>query len=262
MCTVTFVPRRTGYILGMNRDELLTRPTGLPPAIHERAGRAYVCPAEPTGGTWISLNDAGVCLALINWYSVTARVTGESVSRGEVVRQGALANSSREVELMAAGLPLARMKPFRLLGVFPREREVVEWRWNGLKLVKYAHPWKAGIWISSGFDEPGAQQTRGTVFASAREQAGFGTSGWLQRLHSSHAPARGPYSVCQHRADAATVSYTEVRALPGRLLMRHLNDCPCRAASTPATVTILPARLTPRSRRDDPPAIPLPRAVA
>ena len=34
MCTVTFIARQKGYCLGMNRDEKLTRPTGLPPKKH------------------------------------------------------------------------------------------------------------------------------------------------------------------------------------------------------------------------------------
>src|SRR5689334_4291843 len=31
MCTVTFIARQRGYCLGMNRDEKLARPIGLPP---------------------------------------------------------------------------------------------------------------------------------------------------------------------------------------------------------------------------------------
>jgi len=33
MCTVTFIARRNGYVLGMNRDEKLTRAAGLPPRL-------------------------------------------------------------------------------------------------------------------------------------------------------------------------------------------------------------------------------------
>ena len=31
MCTVTFIERQRDYCLGMNRDEKLARPAGLPP---------------------------------------------------------------------------------------------------------------------------------------------------------------------------------------------------------------------------------------
>src|SRR5574338_141343 len=86
MCTVTFVAQQKGYYLGMNRDEKLSRVAGLPPTKRRVNGRNVICPSEPAGGTWISLNDAGVCFALINWYSVADRVEHQPISRGEVVK--------------------------------------------------------------------------------------------------------------------------------------------------------------------------------
>jgi hypothetical protein len=71
--------------LPWNRDEKLTRPTGLPAKKRKVNGRAAISPSEPGGGTWIAVNDHGATLALINWYSITARVGGKAVSRGEVI---------------------------------------------------------------------------------------------------------------------------------------------------------------------------------
>ncbi len=82
MCTVSFIARRHGYLLAMNRDEQLTRAEGLPPKIVHVGERKVICPSEPGGGTWIAVNDAGVTFALINWYSVQARVQKNPVSRG------------------------------------------------------------------------------------------------------------------------------------------------------------------------------------
>jgi len=93
MCTVTFIARQKGYCLGMNRDEKLTRPTGLPPNKRNVNGRAVLCPSEPGGGTWIALDDGGTTFALINWYSITARVLGKAVSRGEVVNSVSTAST-------------------------------------------------------------------------------------------------------------------------------------------------------------------------
>src|SRR5271165_5307113 len=86
MCTVTFAPRPDGYALAMNRDEQLSRLTALPPTERTVGNRLVLGPSEPGGGAWILLNSAGVTFALINWYSVAARVTGTTVSRGEVTR--------------------------------------------------------------------------------------------------------------------------------------------------------------------------------
>src|SRR5438067_826329 len=74
MCTVTFIARKRGYCLGMNRDEKLTRPTALPPRKRTVNGRAVLAPSEPGAGTWIALNDQDATLALTNWYSIKSPV--------------------------------------------------------------------------------------------------------------------------------------------------------------------------------------------
>ena len=208
MCTVTLIARRNGYALGMNRDEKLTRVAGLPPRLTQINGRKILAPSEPSGGTWIGVNDSGATLALINWYSITSRVVGQMVSRGEVVKLALSSDSPALVDATFAEAPLARVNPFRVIGVFPTHKAVVEWRWNLQRLERLDHPWRTSTWISSGFDEPGAQQTRGRYFREALHQKSAGALVWLRRLHRSHGSKCGPYSHCMHRSDAATVSGT------------------------------------------------------
>jgi hypothetical protein len=227
MCTVTLIARRNGYALGMNRDEKLTRVTAVPPARHRLGNCDVLFPSEPNGGTWIGLNDAGATLALINWYSVAARVAGQSVSRGEAVKLALPYDSSTLIDAALPELPLTRVNPFRLIGVFPGYKAIVEWRWNLDRLERFDHSWQTNTWISSGFDEPGAQQTRGKIFGEALQQSPTGSADWLRRLHRSHAPERGPYSHCMHRDNAATVSYTEVVVSRTTATMRYTSGAPC-----------------------------------
>lgn len=228
MCTVTFIARKRGYALGMNRDEKLTRPAGLLPKRKMLNGHAVISPSEPSGGTWIAVNDFGATLALINWYSVTARVGGNSVSRGEVVNSVSAAISPEVADAALRGLPLDRINPFRLIGVFPATSEIVEWRWNLNQLVRKNHRWKTQQWISSGFDERAAQRERSKVFRQALCQSTAGRGRWLRRLHRSHSPQSGPFSTCMHRADAETVSYCEVVVSPRKAAMRYCAGVPCR----------------------------------
>jgi len=227
MCTVTFIPRPTGYYLAMNRDEKLTRVAGLPPARRILNGRTVICPSEPGGGTWISLNDGHVSFALINWYSVAERVVKNPISRGEVVSAVSGARSPDEADAEIVLLPLHRINPFRLIGVFPETREIAEWQWDLKKLIRKNHLWKSQQWISSGFDEPTAQRIRGETFEKAKKQRSSGTLAWLRRLHCSHSPELGPFSTCMHRSDAATVSYTEITVSLRRTRMRHSRNAPC-----------------------------------
>jgi len=229
MCTVSFIPRKNGYLLAMNRDEKLTRPAGLPPKSRKVDGCAVLCPSETGGGTWIALNDTGATLALINWYSVTAGVNQDAISRGEVVKAASAAGGKTDVGSALAKLPLAKINPFRLIGVFPVMGGIFEWRWDLKKLVCITHPWKSQQWISSGFDERKAQRIRGAAFRLALAQSSAGSLGWLRRLHRSHAPECGPFSTCMHRSDAATVSCTEIEYTPRHATMRHHRGAPCRA---------------------------------
>jgi hypothetical protein len=228
MCTVTLIARRNGYALGMNRDEQLTRAKGLPPKSRVVEGRRVISPSEPNGGTWISLNDSGVTFALINWYSVTARVEKNPVSRGDVVNAVSATGSVKNAIAAIASLPLEQINPFRLIGVFPATQVVVEWRWDLNKLSRRNCEWKTQQWISSGFDEPQAQQIRSATFRAAMKQKSFGTLDWLRRLHRSHKPESGPFSTCMHRAGAATVSYTDVSVSTNTATMQHTLHSLCK----------------------------------
>ena len=136
MCTVTFIARKAGYALGMNRDEQLSRVLGLPPSKKTIHGSMVLSPSEPGGGTWIALHVSGVTFALINWYSITSRATGETVSRGVVVNTACTAQTPDSTAAALAPLPLRQINPFRLVGVFPATKEIVEWRWDLKQLVR------------------------------------------------------------------------------------------------------------------------------
>jgi hypothetical protein len=227
MCTVTFIARKRGFALGMNRDEKLARVTANPPSIQILGDRRAIFPAEPGGGTWVGVNEAGIGCALINWYAITSRVTNSPVSRGRVVTTALASGNLLEMETCLAGLPLDRVNPFRLIGIFPDGSQLVEWRWNLERLTAISHPWETANWVSSGHDEAGAQATRGRAFDEARRQTSAGSLAWLRRLHRSHRPAPGPYSTCMHRADAATVSYTEIIVSSDNAVIRYRAGAPC-----------------------------------
>src|SRR5207249_3065904 len=206
-------------------------PTGLPPKKKKVNGHAVISPSEPGGGTWIAVNDHGATLALINWYSIMTRVGGKAVSRGDVVNSVSTASSPAFADTALHGVPLNRINPFRLIGVFPASGEIVEWRWNLKRLVRKNHRWKTQQWISSGFDEPAAQRIRGKTFRQAQKQNSAGSLDWLRRLHRSHLPQTGPFSTCMHRKDAATVSYTEVAVSDQQALMAYCDAAPCQSHS-------------------------------
>jgi hypothetical protein len=237
MCTISFLPKPQGFYLAMNRDEKLDRFAALPPKIVDLADRRAIFPREPKGGTWIAANEAGVCLALINWHRIEREPKRDVISRGEVVRELAGKSSADEIAYAVMKLPLRKLCPFRLIAIVRSEKLVTEWRWNLERLTRRNHGWRPQHWFSSGFDERRAELERERVCAAANEQQSAGTITWLRQLHRSHAPKRGPFSICMHRADATTVSYTEV-AVSGRRATMRYKPGPCCSSAAIAVKTM------------------------
>jgi len=109
MCTVVLL-RRPNHewplILAANRDELRTRPW-LPPARHW-AEREHVVAGidELAGGTWLALNDDGVCAAILN-RPQTLGPAEDKRSRGELPLEAV-----DHAEAHEAAKALAALDPF------------------------------------------------------------------------------------------------------------------------------------------------------
>jgi len=278
MCTVSFIPKQRGFYLAMNRDEKRSRETALAPAIVDLAtGRARsirhrtdssgrrtgglatcraIFPREHEGGTWIAANDSGVCLALINWHRIEREPEHSIVSRGQVIIALAGKSSADEIAATLADLPLRQLRPFRLITIIPSTKDIMEWRWNLERLSIRTHAWQPQHWFSSGFDERQAQRERRRICDAAHKQITARKLGWLRRLHRSHSPKSGPFSICMHRSGAATVSYTEVAVSDQRATMRYKDGPPCSAR--PTITKILPLQRCGRGPDPGRPASPMP----
>jgi hypothetical protein len=176
---------------------------------------------------------------LINWHRVARAPQNDVVSRGEIVKALGGKSDADEIAQAMAKLPLRKLRPFRLIAIISSEKLVIEWRWNLERLNRRNHEWQRQHWFSSGFDEDRAELERRRVCDAAHDQQR--SLNWLRRLHCSHAPVRGPFSICMHRSDAATVSYTEIAVSKRRATMRY-KPGPCCSGGTTVTRTISLAR--------------------
>jgi hypothetical protein len=229
MCTLTFVMQKDGYLLAMNRDERVTRSAGTIPEAHEFGGTRVLFPGDGAGGTWIASNEHGISFALLNWNdpALSLALTSRPQSRGQLIP--ALANSRSMAGLLATldVLEVDRLPPFRLVGVFPAERAVKEWRWDSKDLSLAVHPWESQHWFSSGLSDEQALRLRGATCHTAWSEPGAGSSEWLRRLHASHAGGPGAFSVCVHRDDVRTLSYTEICCSSSKIDFEHFIGSPC-----------------------------------
>ena len=228
MCTLTFIPKPQGYLLGMNRDERLTREHALAPEAITVSGLPAVYPRENGGGTWIGSNSAGITFAILNQNPGSPAPVKER-SRGGVIP--ALLGSWRFPEAMRQfqETSLRGMLPFLLVGIFPQEQIISQCVWNGRELEFVRMSWEVRHWFSSGVSDEMARKLRGSTCYEAWKRRDAASAAWLRGLHASHTPVRGSFSICMHRPDAATVSYTEVGFDGGELAMRYHAGHPCRA---------------------------------
>ena len=220
---------RDGFRLAMNRDEQRHRVQGRPPECFQVRQRRILHPTEPGGGTWISLNDHGVVFALLNAYSIEPQPTPATGfrSRGAVIPALHDAVLCHKVAARLRALDLRSTRPFRLFGFFDRGRQIREWTWNGSTVSPTRHRSVPAAWHSSGYQEPEAQRLRGETVRSRMEDPDAGTLEWFRRLHGSHAPVCGPFSICMHREDAVTVSYSEVEVTAAAMTLRHHQGALC-----------------------------------
>ena len=231
MCTLSLLTFESGYVVAMNRDERLTRgATALPPRI---VGNA-VFPHEPQGGTWIGVRSDGITLALINWTLSPGQRSGAR-SRGLIIPE-----LLSITDPMPDNIPLEQLTataPFRLVGFFPASTLIREWRWDGFHLTDRDFPWELRHWFSSGAGDRQAEVQRGLVTSQASNETDAGSLDWLRRLHASHQPEPGAFSICAHRGTAGTLSYTEV-IVDKEVRMRYQAGPPCAPLAEAVEVTL------------------------
>jgi hypothetical protein len=229
MCTLSVVTRDNGYLLGMNRDERITRGAGAPSVAREVGGTRVIYPSDGSGGTWIGANQNGVALALLNWNDAAPRPTdtAKGRSKGLVIPSLIGSRSSAELSMAMDGFELEGMLPFRLVGVFTSERQICEWRWNAELIEILPHEWEVRHWFSSSLSDREAERVRGSACRDAWNHPDAGSVFWLRRLHASHADATGRFSLCVHRPDVKTLSYTEIESIPTSTRIEHFVGSPC-----------------------------------
>jgi uncharacterized protein with NRDE domain len=146
MCTVTFVPFKSGFIFTSNRDEKINRPT-ISPKIYEDLHYKLMYPKDKkAGGTWIVAKNDGTCIVLLNGaFEKHQLKTNYTRSRGTVL-----------MEMIASANPLQHFSSIHLEGVEPftlivfQNNKLMELKWD--ETEKYAIPHTtadAHIWSSS-----------------------------------------------------------------------------------------------------------------
>jgi len=232
MCTVTWVFERGGYELFTNRDEQLTRAAATGPVLVSDAAATYLAPTDgEAGGTWISVNEHGTGITLLNNYQVAGPAPDRRQSRGRLVQGLASARDLAEVHERITALDCTRFMGFTVLALHPAGGARV-YDWDGERLgTRTVDAQAQPLLVSSSHSEVERVRELRSELLTARSNAAGGLAPeLLLDFHRSHEPEPSVYSVCMHRPGVETVSATRVRVSAERVTMSYCAGSPCRTA--------------------------------
>jgi hypothetical protein len=224
MCTVSWLHHSDGYVLLCNRDEKRARLRAESPRVSVRNGVSFAAPVDGDfGGTWISVNDRGVALCLLNGPSSVRRGTR---SRGQLVLGLADATSAAEAFIRIRDLELAEFLPFTLAALEPGHAAAV-FEWDGRRWSTHCNANAFMPLTSSSLDPAGVRVSRRAGFNSLLRAAGRLDLSVLRTFHASHDGFPNAYSPCMHRDDAATVSFSQVSVSANQIQFLYCPGSPC-----------------------------------
>ncbi len=225
MCSATWFQDGPGYQLFFNRDEKHTRKIALPPRLRSVNGVKFIAPLDSDhGGTWIAVNEFGLSFCLLNRYDEFA--AQPAISRGLLVLELIDCASTAEVQGKIAALNLSQFRPFTLAVLSLGESAIV-FQWTSSRLLFDLHGEEQLPLTSSSFETEIVTAVRKHQFTELRETAEKIDRKLLWDFHRSHQPERSPYSVCMHREDAQTVSFSWLNVTPERIEFHYYPHAPC-----------------------------------
>jgi hypothetical protein len=187
MCTVTFLPLGDKLVFTSNRDEALSRPLALFPAIEEYNGKKLLFPKDPrAGGTWFAASADGIVAVLLNGAFVRHIPTGDyRKSRGLVL-----------LDIIASRNPFAELHTYELNGIEPftvimyRQDmdggDMIEFRWDGkTKYYKGLDLEQPHIYSSATLYEPAIIQQREQWFDEFLKTPDEKTPESIRAFHAS-----------------------------------------------------------------------------
>lgn len=238
MCTVSWLRRVDGYELFCNRDERRTRLDATPPRLFDARGQRFIAPVDgEAGGTWISVNQAGLALCLLNDYAAPEPAATDLRSRGLLVRELADAVDIEEFRARLLASALERLRGFVLLVLGPGRDAFALARWDTRELRIASAPPARPLLVSSAWNGPEVRAKREALFERTVVQSGTAQELRERHLvfHASTLPAHGALSPCMHRADASTVSLSRVVVDARRSSFDYRAGAPCEAGESVST---------------------------
>lgn len=146
MCTVTFIPTKSGIVITSNRDEHVNRGKAIAPIKIKSNDSEIIYPKDPdAGGTWIATRNNGDAIVLLNGaFEKHIVKPSYAKSRGLILLEiFDLINFRDSIH----DFNLENIEPFTI--VYFSDNHLYEFRWDGLnKYLRELNAHEPHIWSS------------------------------------------------------------------------------------------------------------------
>ena len=226
MCSVSWQQQQDEILICFSRDEQKSRLIAHPPKVYSESSTKIIMPIDPEGGgSWISVNQFGLFLGLLNFYDVDSNDNREKhahekyISRGLLLRRLSSSKTFTDIEKSLFQQNLQHYMPFKLIVILDKNKKLFVW--NGVdltteKLVQFI--------CSSSVESRSVLEYRQKQFSQSQ--------GDIIKLHSEHNDRKDSHSICMHRDDAETVSLSVVRISASRVSFEYWNGSPCNSQAS------------------------------
>jgi hypothetical protein len=162
----------------------------------------------------------------LNRYGEYPESHGAFTSRGLLLTDLLDCKVGQHVQQRLNAADLEQFRPLTM-AVLTNDEPALLIDWTGRELLVQPDAERYMPLTSSSLQEPNAVGRRKEYFQDIVSEAGKLDAELLGRFHRSHVPLRGPYSVCMHREDAATVSLSAVTVTRETIEFIYEGRSPC-----------------------------------
>jgi len=214
MCTLSWKPLESGYVLFFNRDESRSRATAQGPSLQQNNGVEFLSPTDgERGGTWLLVNAHGISIGLLNNYQASQLAIEASpaspgpASRGMLPLKCADCASVTEAITRIEAMSLDDYPPFHLVVAGTTEASVLTWdgRASHSTVLK-----ASGVMLTtSGFRSIDVAKVRHETFTKMVGDMAEASPGQLRNFHWYEGD-NGATGIRMSRPDACTHSISHL----------------------------------------------------
>ena len=223
MCTLTFVPQQSGFILTSSRDEIATRSTANIDEHWISGEKLLFSQDQQKGGTWLALGEKKVACLLNGSNEPFKLKNNYSESRGNLLLE---IFNYEDAESFFTATSFNLVAPFTIVIIaFENDLKITEISWNGeKKMIRNLDHNSAQIWSSTTLYTSLQRSSREEWFANFIIDEEIINAEQLLQFHEKKHTPNAEYNILMKRKDGKqTTSLSQIIVNQDESIFYHKN---------------------------------------